>query len=93
MTIPAKLQSYMACGMPILASAEGETQRVIDEAKCGFCVPLGDAEELSQTIMKILKLDLTEMRKNSKKYFENHFNKKMLMDEMDKYFRIKNVGV
>lgn len=92
MTIPAKLQSYMACGMPILASAEGETQRVIDEAKCGFCVPLGDAEELSQAIMKILTLDLTEMRRNSRKYFENHFNKKMLMDEMDTYFRMKRIN-
>ena len=25
MTIPAKLQSYMACGMPIIAAAQGET--------------------------------------------------------------------
>lgn len=63
MTIPAKLQSYMACGMPILASAEGETQWVIDEAQCGICTPLGDAEKLSQAIMKMLRLDLTEMKK------------------------------
>ena len=30
-TIPAKLQSYMACGKMIIASAFGETKRVIDE--------------------------------------------------------------
>ena len=29
MTIPAKLQSYLACGIPILASACGETTRMI----------------------------------------------------------------
>ena len=32
-TIPAKLQSYMACGMPIIASAGGETERIIREAE------------------------------------------------------------
>lgn len=63
MTISAMLQSCMACGMPILASAEGETQRVIDETQCGICTPLGDAEKLNQAIMKMLRLDLTEMKK------------------------------
>lgn len=38
-TIPAKLQSYMACGMPIIASAEGETERIIKEAECGVRKP------------------------------------------------------
>ncbi len=35
MTIPAKLQSYMACGKAIIASASGETERIINDAKCG----------------------------------------------------------
>ena len=45
-TIPAKLQSYMACGMPILALASGETKRIIGEAKCGICCDLGDESQL-----------------------------------------------
>src|SRR5699024_7944686 len=28
MTIPAKLQSYMACGIPVIASADGETNQI-----------------------------------------------------------------
>ncbi len=32
MIIPAKLQSYMACGMPVIVSAACETERIIDEA-------------------------------------------------------------
>ena len=35
-TIPAKLQSYMACGKAIIASASGETRRLLEEAKCGY---------------------------------------------------------
>lgn len=34
-TIPAKLQSYMACGMPIIASANGENKRIVAEANVG----------------------------------------------------------
>ena len=87
MTIPAKLQSYMACGMPILASAIGETKRIIEEAKCGGCCEIGDAESLCEAIRYLNNNRdiLIEMRNNSRIYYEKHFNKKVLMDEIDAY--------
>lgn len=88
MTIPAKLQSYMACGMPIIASASGETKRIIEEAQCGFCCTLGDAEELSKIIRKMASADLYEMGLRSRQYFEEHFDKQMLMDQMEEYFKL-----
>ena len=86
-TIPAKLQSYMACGMPIIASAKGETERIIVEAGCGVCCDIGDSEKLAESIEKLIDSNnLKEMGINSREYFENHFDKKMLMDQMDKWF-------
>lgn len=85
MTIPAKLQSYMACGKPIIASASGETKRIIEESQCGICTEIGDAEALAEGIRKIMSMDITGLGKNSRSYFESHFVKKMLMDEMDQY--------
>ena len=85
MTIPAKLQSYMACGKPIIASASGETKRIIEESQCGICTEIGDARSLAEGIKKIMSMDIKELGKNSRAYFESHFVKKMLMDEMDKY--------
>lgn len=87
-TIPAKLQSYMACGMPIIASAEGETARVIEEAACGICCKIGDAEKLAEVIRELSKLDVTVMADNSQRYYAEHFDKKKLMDEMDGFFNI-----
>ena len=84
-TIPAKLQSYMACGMPVIASAQGETKRVVEEAGCGFCSAIGDAEELNEKIKEMMNSDLSEMGKRSREYFEKNFDKKMLMDQMDEY--------
>ena len=87
MTIPAKLQSYMACGMPVIASAQGETERVINEAGCGVCSAIGNAAELSQKISEMMNADLEKMGKKSREYFEAHFDKQMLMDQMEEYFK------
>lgn len=85
-TIPAKLQSYMACGMPIIASAEGETERVIKKSNCGVCCKIGDVDGLSDCIRKLADQDISKMADNSRKYFEKYFNKQNLMDEMDTFF-------
>ena len=84
-TIPAKLQSYMACGMPIIASASGETKRVIKEANCGVCTKIGDADALADGILKFMNMNIIALGNNARMYFEEHFNKKLLMDMMDQY--------
>ena len=88
-TIPAKLQSYMACGMPVIAAAQGETARIIKESRCGVCCDLGELQQLSEIIKKMMQADLDEMSKNSRDYFENHFTKSKLMDKMDKYLNVE----
>lgn len=85
MTIPAKLQSYMGCGMPILAVAEGETKRIIEEARCGFCCEIREPKEVVYAIKKFIenKNQLKEMRVNAKQYNEKEFNKIELLNTMD----------
>ena len=86
MTIPAKLQSYMACGMPIIASAFGETERIINEAQCGVCAPIGDEKALAQQILKLKNEDLSAMAENSRSYYKKHFDKQSVMDGLNEYF-------
>lgn len=88
-TIPAKLQSYMACGIPIIASAEGETEQIIRESNAGRCSPPGDAEQLSSIIIELASKSNKELReygKNAKLYYDNNFDKNKLLDIMDRYF-------
>lgn len=85
-TIPAKLQSYMACAMPVAASAAGESQRIIQQARCGVCCPIGDAKGLAEGIQYLADLTqdaIEEMKQNSLRYCSEHFNKMKLMDWMD----------
>lgn len=82
-TIPAKLQSYMACGMPILASASGETKRIIEEAKCGVCCELGNVDELIKQINYFKKMNLLKISLYSWKYQQNNFDKLKCIEFMD----------
>lgn len=85
-TIPAKLQSYMACGKAIIASASGETKRVIEESGCGVCCEIGNAEAIVNGIRVLNKSDIKLLGNKARQYFEYKFNKKILMDEMDQFF-------
>lgn len=83
-TIPAKLQSYMACGMPVIGAVGGEAARVIREAKCGVCCPADDCEALAESIISMLgRDDLISLGKNARAYYKENFDKTMLMDMLE----------
>lgn len=90
-TIPAKLQSYMACGIPILAAASGETVRIIKESNAGYFGGTSDINQLVENIICLAnkgRMEISELGNNSRQYFLKCFTKKMLMDEMDRYISL-----
>lgn len=90
MTIPAKLQSYMACGMPIIAAAGGETARVINEAECGMCSMLGDTEALADIIEKLKCATVhqqCEMGRNAINYYEENYERSGLVNKIEYYLK------
>lgn len=88
-TIPAKLQSYMASGKAIIASASGETKRIINEAQCGICTENGNPDALADGIRYIISCDSVAMGKSARTYFEVNFDKKKIMDKMEEYINNK----
>ena len=85
LTLPAKVQSYMAAGKPILASANGEIANVIKESGAGFCAHADDDSEF----VDIVKLffnneERYNMGKNARKYYVNNFSKEIVMDKLEK---------
>lgn len=51
---PAKAFVMMACGKPIVLAAEGEAQRLIEEAEAGLVTPPGDGESFARAIQTLL---------------------------------------
>ena len=88
MTIPGKLQSYLAAGMPILAALNGEGADVVRSANAGFTCPAGNAEGLAEIVLKMAKLPLSErqvMGKNGLEYSKREFDRRMVVDMAEKY--------
>jgi len=50
LALPNKLFEYIAAGVPVVASALPETQRLIDRHGVGWCSPPEDPEALAQTL-------------------------------------------
>lgn len=76
----------MACGMPVLAVANGETKRIIEEAECGICTPLGDPEKLAEKIRLLSQVDIAWMSEKALQYSDQCFSKKTLMDFIEQFF-------
>ena len=82
-TLPGKVQSYMAAGIPILVSATGEASDVIEEAKCGLCCKAEDPEGLASIAEKMAISKRDEMGKNAKAYYDKYFTKNQYIDAIE----------
>lgn len=93
MTLPAKLQSYMACGTPILAAAGGESAQVVQEAKCGF-VCAQEAKSLAGTIRAqvLPSCNLEQLGKNARQYFEQHFTMEQVIGDLETMMNLAGSG-
>ena len=85
LTIPSKIQSYLACGKPIIAALDGEGARTIDEAGAGLTCPAQNPTALSRAVLNVYEMAQGErdvMGAKGRKYFESHFEREMLLDRL-----------
>lgn len=86
MTVPARVQSYMSAGKPILAMLGKGSQDLIAEAKCGYAVDPGDYEALANVIIdKVLphRGEFEKMGQNGRHYYEQHFTLEKCIDNLE----------
>ncbi len=85
MTIPGKIQTYLASGKPIIGMLNGEGANIIRESKAGYTCNSGDYKELAKLIIKMSKLNPQSkslLGKNGLDYCEKEFNKKLLINKL-----------
>lgn len=86
LTVPGKIQSYMACGKPIVAAIDGEGGRVIAEAGAGLASASGNAEALAQAVTTMYRMPREEreaMGKRGQQYCNKNFEREMLLDRLE----------
>ena len=86
-TVPAKTQSYMAFGKPILTNANGEVSNIIEESKSGLIANSGNYALLAKNMLKLSQLSKEELKviaNNGKQYYENNFNREKILTNFEK---------
>jgi glycosyltransferase involved in cell wall biosynthesis len=88
LTIPSKLQSYLACGKPIVAALGGEGARVIQEAGAGLIATPEDAKAVAEAVLTMYRMPEDARRAmglRGRSYFETHFERALLLERLDRW--------
>lgn len=92
MTLPGKVQSYLASGKPIISAANGVTNNLVDQYGLGVSSESDNPEAFAKACLKfssMSKEQRKEMSENCYHLYENQFSKELffnkLISELEKY--------
>lgn len=90
LTIPSKIQSYLAAGKPIIGALDGEGAHVITESGSGMTCAAGDAAALAGLALRMSELPQevrAEMGARGITWFGEHFERSRLLDRLEGWMR------
>lgn len=85
LTVPAKIQTYIAASKPIMAVINGDAADIIEENNLGFVTHPNDKYLITQTFMKCIDCDekkILDFTKNCEKLTSTVFNKNKVIDSL-----------
>lgn len=85
-TVPAKVQSYMASGKPLLGAISGEGKDVIEDSNCGLACEAEDYKELAQLAQQMYEMNIEERKmlgENGIRYFKENFDREILLKKIN----------
>lgn len=89
LTVPAKVQAYLACGRPILAMLDGEGARVVRDAHAGIVCPPGNGAALAQAALSLARMSATEREQfgaNGLACSRSEFDRATLLARLEQWF-------
>jgi glycosyltransferase involved in cell wall biosynthesis len=85
--VPARLQSYMSAGRPVLAMIGCGGADIINESKCGYSVAPGDADSMIKLIKEqvlVNKASFESFGKNGREYYEKNYRLPDCIDNLER---------
>lgn len=86
MTIPGKLQSYLAAGIPVVAMLNGEGAEVVTSTRSGLACPAGDSEGLAEAVLKLSycsPAELAELGQNAAETSVREFDRNTQISKLE----------
>ncbi len=82
LTLPGKVQTYLAAGKPIIGAIDGETPMIIHDANCGICGAAESAETLAENVRKFIVMDKKTFGRNAYLYYQHNFSKEFFLQDL-----------
>lgn len=84
-TVPARVQSYMSAGKPIVGMAGEGAKNLINDNHCGLIADAGDYRTLANNILHLYNnpTELVEMGKNARRLYEQQYTLKHCLDNLE----------
>ena len=83
MTLPGKIQTYMAAGKAIIGAIDGETATVIRESESGMCCSAEDSDALARIAIEFMECDQrTKFGECSRAFYETNYSKSAVMKKL-----------
>lgn len=86
LTVPSKIQSYLASGRPILAAMNGEGARIVDIAKAGLSCPAESPDALAARVLEFYHMgehERNQLGQNGKEFFSKHFDQSIVIKQIE----------
>lgn len=88
-TVPAKLQAYMASGKVIIGVLAGEGAEILRASGGGFVVSPGDGKALADAVLKVRQMtpkERLDVAGKSRRYYDQNFAKEQRIAELEQLF-------
>jgi colanic acid biosynthesis glycosyl transferase WcaI len=90
LTIPSKLQTYLACGRPVLGAISGEAAKILTASGAGLAVSPSDPERLAQIALSMAQMPkerLDAFGKAALEYDRREFNRDQWIDRLESWLQ------
>lgn len=88
LTIPGKLQSYLAAGVPVVAMLNGEGAEVVERSRSGVTCRAGDAHGLALAVLRLASLpeeEIVQMAANALRVSRTEFDRGCLITQLEEW--------
>ncbi|MDP1955338.1 MAG: glycosyltransferase family 4 protein [Polaromonas sp.] len=96
MTIPGKLQSYLAAGIPVVAMLNGEGAEIVKASRSGLTCAAGDHGGLAAAVLRLSQMTQEEratMGRNGRDVSVREFSRAVLIDRLEEWMGKMKIDV